>query len=94
MSVIFWQLGPNQIIPTSNITTTDPDGAVKLRSVESKDSEIEPESIPGLLARIASLYPDQPALGYKTDPKQKGFHIITYRYLVNNHHYYDFVAKK
>ena len=79
LNEIFFWIGPDKIIAASNLTTTEPDGAVKFRSVETKDAAIIPESLPGMLARIAARYPDQAALAYKKNPEQEGFHFINYR---------------
>ncbi|XP_071054616.1 long-chain-fatty-acid--CoA ligase ACSBG2 [Onthophagus taurus] len=71
--------GPDQIIPAENLYTADPTGCVKIRMPNnSKDlSGNPPLSVPGLLKRTVSNYPDSIALCTKL-PDGK-WHKITYR---------------
>lgn len=72
-------VGPDQIVESQNICTTDPNGSVLLKipktgkAIETSD----PISVPGLLTRTAKQFPNTPALAVK-DPNGK-WQTITYK---------------
>ncbi|CAG9796581.1 unnamed protein product [Diatraea saccharalis] len=69
--------GPDQVVPSSNYNVWEPEGAVKLRLAPRGVAAEPPVSVPGLLTRIASRYPDLKALcTKKADGK---WHKITYK---------------
>lgn len=70
--------GPDQLFPAENISTTDPDGYVRLRIPQS-GMAIEtspPISVPTLLRQTAEKYPNITALAYK---KNGQWTKVTYR---------------
>ncbi|XP_058801274.1 very long-chain-fatty-acid--CoA ligase bubblegum-like isoform X2 [Phymastichus coffea] len=54
--------GPDQILSTDVDTTCDADGRVRIKLDYQADGRYKLISVPGLLARTASKYPNQPAL--------------------------------
>ena len=56
--------GPDQLLPATSLTTTDPNGAVVFRD-EKTVSEVPPMSVPTMLERTASMFPDKTALAVK-----------------------------
>lgn len=66
-------LGPDQVIPSENVYTAEPDGCVKLRIPKSGMAveTITPISVPGLLRRTVETYPNHTALAYKVDGEWK-----------------------
>ncbi|XP_008200673.1 very long-chain-fatty-acid--CoA ligase bubblegum isoform X2 [Tribolium castaneum] len=73
-----FQNGPDQILPAEDSTTTSPDVPVRLRIPETGKAieTTPPVSIPGLLKRTATDFPDHPALAYKAEGK---WNKITYK---------------
>lgn len=73
--------GPDQILSSDSDRTWDANGRVriKLDHQQAADANYKPISVPGLLARTASKYPDQPALISRpgTDGERT---TITYKY--------------
>lgn len=63
--------GPNQIRPTKNIRTSDPEGCVKICIPETGTAieTTDPISVPGLLHRTALEFPNATALAGKIDGK-------------------------
>lgn len=70
--------GPDQVIPSSNMWTTDRAGSVKLSIGDSGTAAVPPISVPGLLQRTVKQYPDNVALQYKENNEWK---TITFRYV-------------
>ena len=56
--------GPDQILPATSLTMTDPEGAVKFRNEEML-REAPPMSVPTMLKATADKYPDKTALAVK-----------------------------
>ncbi|XP_008205010.1 very long-chain-fatty-acid--CoA ligase bubblegum isoform X1 [Nasonia vitripennis] len=54
--------GPDQILSSDVDTTWEPDGRVRIKLDNPADESYAPISVPGLLKRVASKYPDHPAL--------------------------------
>ena len=50
--------GPDQILPATSLTMTDPEGAVKFRHEETL-SEAPPMSVPTMLRKTAEKYPGE-----------------------------------
>ena len=48
--------GPDQILPATSLTMTDPEGAVKFRHEETL-REAPPTSVPTMLRKTAEKYP-------------------------------------
>lgn len=61
-----------------NLTTTDPNGAVKVRVAKEGIASLDPISVPDLVNRTVRDYPDLPAMVYKN--AQKIWTTVTYRY--------------
>ncbi|KAL4712632.1 hypothetical protein ACJJTC_007929 [Scirpophaga incertulas] len=59
--------GPDQIIPATEYCTWLPENAVKLRMSSRGVAAEPPISVPGLLTRTATRYPDYPALCTKKE---------------------------
>ncbi|XP_026473981.1 very long-chain-fatty-acid--CoA ligase bubblegum-like [Ctenocephalides felis] len=62
--------GPDQILPSDVITTTDPAGCVKIELGTHGMSSAPPISIPGLLARAVRRHPDGVALASKNEKNE------------------------
>lgn len=60
-----------------NFTTTDPNGAVKLRVAKEGIASLDPMSVPDLVNRTVRDYPDHPAMMYKN--AQNRWTTVTYR---------------
>lgn len=60
-----------------NFTTTDPNGAVKLRVAKEGIASLDPMSVPDLVNRTVRDYPDHPAMVYKNT--QNRWTTVTYR---------------
>lgn len=73
------RVGPNWVKPAEVYRTTDPAQPVKLRIAKDGLGAEEPVSIPGLLKRAATNYPDLPAIRYKAPEKKKEYITVTYR---------------
>lgn len=73
---MFLLLGPDQIVPSDRICASEADAFVRIDVEESGAAARPPISIPGLLHRTATNYPDHVALTYKEDNVWKQ---ITYR---------------
>ena len=56
--------GPDQILPATSLTMTDPEGAVKFRHEETL-REKPPMSVPTMLKMTADKCPDRTALAVK-----------------------------
>ena len=56
--------GPDQILPATSLTTTEPNGAVLFRDMETT-GDVAPMSVPTMLKTTAGLYPDKTALSVK-----------------------------
>ena len=56
--------GPDQILPATGLTTTQPHGAVLFRDMEAT-KDVAPMSVPTLLKRTAAAHPDKTALAVK-----------------------------
>ncbi|CAH2989358.1 unnamed protein product [Chilo suppressalis] len=69
--------GPDQVVPSSDYTVWAPDAAVKLRIAPRGLAAEPPLSVPGLLTRMATRYPDLYALCSKK--KDGKWHKITYK---------------
>lgn len=54
--------GPDQVLPATELSTSNASGRVKIRFEESGTGAREPISVPGLLHKIAQEYPNHPAL--------------------------------
>ncbi|XP_077291917.1 very long-chain-fatty-acid--CoA ligase bubblegum-like isoform X2 [Arctopsyche grandis] len=54
--------GPNQLLPSTEYTTTLPSGRVKLRVLDKGVASEPPVSVPGLLSRTVARYPDVVAI--------------------------------
>ncbi|XP_066996570.2 very long-chain-fatty-acid--CoA ligase bubblegum isoform X2 [Anabrus simplex] len=57
--------GPDQVIPANEITTTYPEGQVKLSIDNNGIAAKDPISVPGLLRRAAQTFPEVEALAVK-----------------------------
>jgi long-chain-fatty-acid--CoA ligase ACSBG len=78
------QNGPDQILPTEEITTTNLDEPVRLRIPESGKAieTVAPISVPGLLKRTSEAYPNHAALAYKAEGKWNKISYKEYHDLV------------
>ncbi|XP_039300918.1 long-chain-fatty-acid--CoA ligase ACSBG2-like [Nilaparvata lugens] len=72
--------GPTQILPSEELWTSDPAGRIKIRGKDLE--ECPPISVPGLLNRTATNYPDRIALALK-QPDGK-YQEITYKQYEEN----------
>ena len=64
------QLGPDRVLQADGLTTSSPDGKVKLRDEDPKGlNEVPPVSVPTLLRESAKRSPEAIALGVKRDDK-------------------------
>lgn len=66
-----------RVEPVENFTTTDPNGAVKLRVAKEGIASLDPMSVPDLVNRTVRDYPDHPAMVYKNT--QNRWTTVTYR---------------
>jgi hypothetical protein len=73
-----FQTGPDQVLPATELFTSDANGRVKIRFEENGIGAMEPISVPGLLHKIAQEYPDHPALVFKGEDGQ--WKEITFKY--------------
>lgn len=73
-------VGPEMILPATTLTTSKSNEPVILRiPKQGKAIEtVKPISVPGLLQRTASKYPDHPAL-FSKNPATKKWNSINYR---------------
>lgn len=76
--------GPDQVLPASQMYTSEANGRVTLRIHAGSDNT--PISVPGLLTKSAEKYGDLTALNYKSDNK---WVKVTYKYVYK----YLFVIK-
>uniref|UniRef100_A0A1B6E357 long-chain-fatty-acid--CoA ligase n=1 Tax=Clastoptera arizonana TaxID=38151 RepID=A0A1B6E357_9HEMI len=73
---VSYENGPDQILPSTNIWTSEADGCVQIDIGQSPQQSKIPVSIPGLLHSTATNYPNHTALSYKKDNIWKN---ITYK---------------
>ncbi|XP_028156254.1 long-chain-fatty-acid--CoA ligase ACSBG2 isoform X2 [Ostrinia furnacalis] len=69
--------GPDQVVPANDYVTWIPENAVKLRVTSRGIAAEPPVSVPGLLTRIAAIYPDSIALASKKSDGK--WHRVTYK---------------
>ena len=62
--------GPDQLLPATSLTTTEPDGVVLFRTTETMGDR-PPVSVPTLLQKAADTYPDKTALAVKRSDQWK-----------------------
>lgn len=72
-------VGPNYIKSAEVSKTFDPTTAVKLRTGKEGLAAEEPISIPGLLQKTARDFPDNIALKYKINKKDKTWNSVSYK---------------
>lgn len=72
-------VGPNQIKAAEVNKTSDPVNPIQIHIGKEGVAAEEPISIPGLLKRTARDYPDNIALKYKTNKKDKTWNSISYK---------------
>ncbi|KAL0279341.1 UNVERIFIED_CONTAM: hypothetical protein PYX00_000926 [Menopon gallinae] len=71
--------GPDEILPSTVYHTTEISKPVKIRFGETEVGKKTPISVPTVLARAAAECPDRAALGYKKNPEDKEFRVITFK---------------
>ncbi|GBP49328.1 Long-chain-fatty-acid--CoA ligase ACSBG2 [Eumeta japonica] len=73
----FRSLGPEQVVPADSYTSWLPEGRVRLRLASRGIAAEPPISVPGLLRRTATRYPDATALATKKEDGK--WHRLTYK---------------
>ena len=59
------EAGPDQILPAENITTTQPDGCVRLRNYGEENESLPPMSVVSMMRKTVEKHGDQIALRVK-----------------------------
>jgi len=76
--------GPDRIIPAESWTTSERDGAVKLRLEQGEKVYFEPVSVPTYFKRIVDANGSRAALGVKRDGKWVKWNYAEYMRDVRN----------
>ena len=62
-------VGPDCLLPSVSLSTTEPDGAVKIQTSESFPDNYTPISVPTLMKNVTKVGKSHPALAVKREGK-------------------------